>query len=187
MSKRRGEHTLESECIWEVLLCLREPMSIYASHVKGGVRVCVCVYVCVLRVGANTGPPFPVPVGSSMAMCLDDQHEQVIYVPILGVAVMYICMSSFWCVSVCWGRGPIHPPPPVCQGLRPRAAVGSSSASKRPAQPPWISMLFPEGDFPPHPPPFPLAHSAFPRQGPAAPSSFLLNHLLTLKSKPILV
>jgi hypothetical protein len=41
--------------------------------------------------------------------------------------------------------------------------------------------------FPPPPQPIPLAHSAFPRQGPAAPSSFLLNHLLTLKSKPILV
>ena len=29
------------------------------------------------------------------------------------------------------------------------ALVGSSSSSERPAQPPWISMLFPEGDFPP--------------------------------------
>lgn len=113
------------------------------------------------------------------------QCGHVVYVPILAVAVVCVCVDILVCISVYWRGSPIHLPPPLHGGLRSVAAADSSSSSKRPAQPPWISMLFPEGDFPP--PPFPLAHRAFPRQGPAAPSSFLLNHLLTLKSKPILV
>lgn len=119
------------------------------------------------------------------------QHKCVVRVLILAAAVVYLCVCTS-CVQFCLlgVGGPAIYPTPLNRGLRLVTAVGSNSPSKDPTQPPWISMLFPPRDFfpPTSPrPPFPLAHSAFPRQGPAAPSSFLLNHLLTLKSKPILV
>ena len=66
-----------------------------------------------------------------------------------------------WCICVCTScvqfcllgvGGPAIYPTPLNRGLRPVTAVGSNSTSKHPTQPPWISMLFPPGDFrpPPH-------------------------------------
>lgn len=121
-----------------------------------------------------------------MAMCLYDHHEQVIYVPILGAAEMYMYVLILVCVCLL-GKG--SPPSSPC--CLPRTQASGCGGLKQLQQAPRPAALdfdaFSRRRFPPHPPPFPLAHSAFPRQGPAAPSSFLLNHLLTLKSKPILV
>lgn len=164
-----------------------------------GIAVSPCVYVGIHI--PSQGVCVCVPVGREHRSTVSCVRKFVCPWPnllCLDISINMSFMSSSWrqrwcmCVSTSCvplsvrGAGPSIHPFPLHRGLRPVAAVGSSSSSKHPAQPPWISMLFPEGDFPPHPP-FPLAHSAFPHQGPAAPSSFLLNHLLTLKSKPILV
>ena len=84
-----------------------------------------------------------------MAMCLD-------------VSTNASFVSSSWrqrrCFCVCTSgvqlcllgvEGPTIYPIPLSKGLRPVAAVGSNSPRKHPTQPPWISTLFPPGDFPP--------------------------------------
>ena len=80
----------------------------------------------------------------------------------LDVSTNASFVSSSWrqrrCICVCTSgvqlcllgvEGPTIYPIPLSKGLRPVAAVGSNSPRKHPTQPPWISTLFPPGDFPP--------------------------------------
>lgn len=133
---------------------LREFMSIYTSYLKGLVcRTCACVCVCVLM-GREHTPPLPVSIRSSVSGGVSGPQHQWVVQSSSWWQRWCMCVSTSWCAAL-FVRGRGHPSlPPLHPGLRFMAAVGSSSSSKHPAQPPWISMLFPEGDFPPpHPPP----------------------------------
>ena len=158
------------------------------SYINGS--VCVGVCVCVCWWGENTGPPFSVYISSSVhGRVSGRQHKCVVRVLILAAAVVYLCLHIQCAALFVRSGGACHLPHSPQQRTQARGCSGSNSPSKHPPSHPGFRRFFHQEIFPPAPsrPPFPLAHSAFPRQGPAAPSSFLLNHLLTLKSKPILV
>ena len=145
--------------------------------------------MCVCWWGENTGPPFSVSISSSVhGRVSGRQHKCVVRVLILAAAVVYLCVHIQCAALFVRSGGACHLPHSPQQRTQARGCSGSNSPSKHPPSHPGFPFST-RRFFPPAPsrPPFPLAHSAFPRQGPAAPSSFLLNHLLTLKSKPILV
>lgn len=152
---------------------------------------CVLICVCVCWWGENTGPPFSVSISSSVhGRVSGRQHKCVVRVLILAAAAVYLCVHIRCAALFVRSGGAYHLPHSPQQ----RTQAHGCSGLKQPQQAPHPATLDFDAFstrrfFPPAPshPPFPLAHSAFPRQGPAAPSSFLLNHLLTLKSKPILV
>lgn len=130
-------------------------------------------------------------LSSSVHGCVSGrQHKCVVRVLILAAAVVYLCVHILCAVLSVRSGGACHLPHSPQQ----RTQARDCSGLKQPQQGPHPATLdfdafSTKRFFPPTSPrpPFPLAHSASPRQGPAAPSSFLLNHLLTLKSKPILV
>ena len=153
-----------------------------------------CGLGCVCWWGENTGPPFPMSLSSSVHGRVSGcQHKHVVRVLILGAAVVYLCVHILCAVLSVRSGGACHLPHSPQQRTQARDCSGLKQHQQAPHPATLDFDAFSTRRFPPPPPPtsprppFPLAHSASPRQGPAAPSSFLLNHLLTLKSKPILV
>lgn len=89
---------------WEVLPCIREPISIHTSHSEG----CVCVYVC--WAGREYRSTISCVHRFTNGSVSGHQREQVIYIPILVAVAMYVCPHSGVRLFI-WRGSPIHLPP----------------------------------------------------------------------------